>query len=99
MLSRSELHRLAVRPGVALRRANVWKLRFRFTLPACRVERDQIGVNGAAIESLAVESEHPQAVLKVQSALRLENCENQCDPLALSRILGITPLPPEEDYG
>jgi hypothetical protein len=99
MLSGNDLLRLAAHRDVSLQRANVAKRRFRFSLPACRAELDQLLVNGAAIESLAVESEDPQALLGLQSTLRLEDCENQCYPLALSRILGITPLPSEEDYG
>jgi hypothetical protein len=98
-LSRSDLLQRVAQPGVPLHRANVWKRRFRFSLAGCRAELDQLLVNGAAIESIALESEDPQAVLKVQSELRLEDCENQPYPLALSRILGITPLPQEEDYG
>jgi hypothetical protein len=99
MLSGNDLLRLVAHRDVSLQRANVAKRRFRFSLPACRAELDQLLVNGAAIESLAVESEDPQALLGLQSTLRLEDCENQCYPLALSRILGVTPLPREEDYG
>jgi len=98
-LSGNDLLRLVAHRDVSLQRANVAKRRFRFSLPVCRAELDQLLVNGAAIESLAVESEDPQALLELQSTLRLEDCENQCYPLALSRILGITPLPGEEDYG
>ncbi len=75
MLSRSDLFRFVAQPGVALRRANIRKRRFRFSLPACRAELDQLQVNGAAVESLAVESENPEAVLEVQSALRLETAK------------------------
>lgn len=98
-LSNGDLLRFVARPAVPLHRANVCKRRFRFYLRHCRAELDQLLVNGAAIESVAVESEDPQAVLEVQSALRLEDGENQAYPLALSRILGLTPLPHEEDYG
>ena len=99
MLSGNDLLRLVAHRDVSLQRANVAKRRFRFSLRDCRAELDQLLVNGAAIESLAVESENPQTLLGLQSTLRLEDCENQCYPLALSRILGITPLPHEEDYG
>ena len=99
MLSANDLLRLVAQRDVSLRRANVAKRRFRFSLPVCRAELDQLLVNGAATESLALESEDPQALLELQSTLRLEDCENQCYPLALSRILGITPLPGEEAYG
>ncbi len=99
MLSRSGLLQRVAQPAVALQRANVCKRRFRFTLASCRAELDQLLVNGAALESIAIESEDPQAVLEVQSALRLEDCENQSYPLALSRLLGMTPLPGEHAYG
>lgn len=98
-LSGNDLLRLVAHRDVSLQRANVAKRRFRFSLPVCRAEVDQLLVNGAAIESLVVESEDPQALLELQSTLRLEDCDNQCYPLALSRILGITPLTGEEDYG
>jgi hypothetical protein len=96
--SRDLLHWVA-RPGIPLYRANVWKRRFRFALQGCRAELDQLLVNGAAVESVAVESEDAQAVLELCAALRLEDCENQSYPLLLSRILALTPLPHEEDYG
>jgi len=99
MLSKNDLLQFIAQFAVPSYRANVYKRRFRFTLPACRAELDQLLINGAALETLAVESEDPQAVLAVQSLLRIEDCENQSYPLALSRILGITPLPREEDYG
>lgn len=99
MLSKDDLLNLAAQPAGHLQRADVFKRRFRYTLPACRAEFVQLRVNGAAIESIAIESVDAQAILEVQSALRLEDFENQSYPLALSRILGIKPLPREEDYG
>jgi hypothetical protein len=98
-VSSRDLLQWVARPGIPLCRANVWKRRFRFALQGCRAELDQLLVNGAAVESVAVESEDAQAVLEVRAALRLEDCENQSYPLLLSRILGLTPLPHEEDYG
>lgn len=98
-LSLGALLQLVARPGLPLYRANVRKRRFRFTLPDCRAEMDQLLVNGATIESVAVESEDPQAVLRARSTLRLDDCENQSYPLVLSRILGLTPLPRAQDYG
>ncbi|MEO7464092.1 MAG: hypothetical protein ABIV42_01295 [Nitrosospira sp.] len=81
-----------------LYRANLFKRRFRFTLQDCSVEVDHVLVNGAAIQSIAVESEHADQVLAVRSALGLEQFENIAYPLAISRILGLRPLPDEEDY-
>lgn len=81
-----------------LYRANIFKRRFRFTLQDCPVETDHILVNGAAIESIAIESQHAEQVLAVRSALAMEEFENVAYPLAISRIMGIRPLPDEEDY-
>lgn len=67
-------------------------------LAPCDLMFDQLLVNGAAIQSIAIESGDLQAVLEAQSALRLEDCENLSYPLAIARILGIIPLPREEDY-
>ena len=96
-LSLSDLLRLVAQPAVPVHRASVHKRRFRFTLAACSAEFDQLLVNGAAIESIAIESVDPEAVLEVRATLRLDDFENQSYPLALSRILGIAPLPREDD--
>jgi hypothetical protein len=79
--------------GPRLYRANVFKRRSRFTLQDCPVEIDWILVNGAAIESIAIESQCAEQVLAVRSALGLEQFENVAYPLAISRILGIRALP------
>jgi hypothetical protein len=79
--------------GPRLYRANVFKRRSRFTLQDCPVEIDWILVNGAAIESIAIESRCAEQVLAVRSALGLEQFENVAYPLAISRILGIRALP------
>ncbi|MBA2660064.1 MAG: hypothetical protein H0U72_11190 [Nitrosospira sp.] len=79
-------------------RANLFKRRSRFTLEDCPTEIDRILVNGAAVESIAIESRCAAQVLAVRSALGLEQFENIAYPLAISRILGLSPLPDEEDY-
>lgn len=84
--------------GARLCRANLFKRRSRFTLQDCPVEIDRILVNDAAIESIAIESQCAEQVLAVRSALGLEQCENVAYPLAISRILGIQPLPNAQDY-
>ena len=99
MLSRGDLLKLVTHPTAHLHRANVYKCRYRFILPACDAEFDRLLVNGAAIESIAIESVDPRAVQEALAALGLEVSENQSYPLALSRILGITRLPHEEIYG
>ncbi|KIO48349.1 hypothetical protein [Nitrosospira sp. NpAV] len=84
--------------GPRLYRANLLKRRSRFTLQDCPVEVDRILVNGAAIESIAIESQCAEQVLAVRSALGLEQFENVAYPLAISRVLGIRPLPDAENY-
>ncbi len=84
--------------GPRLYRANLFKRRFRFTLQDCPVEIDRILVNDAAIESIAIESQCAEQVLAVRSALGLEQFENLAYPFAISRILGIRPLPNAQDY-
>jgi hypothetical protein len=79
-------------------RANLFKRRFRFTLEDCPTEIDRILINGAAIESIAIESRCAAQVLSVRSALGLEQFENIAYPLAISRILGLSPIPDKEDY-
>jgi len=99
MLFRDELLSLAAQSAIHLNSASVYKRRFHFTLAACRAEYDQLLVNGAAVESVAIESVEPQAVLELQATLRLDDFENQSYPLALSRDLGITPLPRKDGSG
>ncbi len=98
-LSRSDLLGFVARPTSTLYHANVRKRRYRFRLAGCRAELDHMLINGAAIESIALESEDPRAVLELRTALRIQDFENQSYPLALSRILGLTPLPGGENYG
>jgi hypothetical protein len=99
LLSKETFLTLVTQPGMTVYRANVFKRRFRFSLDPCRAEVDHILVNGAAVESVALESQDPQAVLELRTALKLEDRENVSYPLALSRISGIRPLPGEERYG
>ena len=98
-LSLDDLLRFTTQTAGKLVLAYVFKRRFRYTLPACRAEFDQLQVNGATIESIAIESVDPQAILESRAAIQLEDLENQSYPLALSRILGIKPLPHAEEYG
>ena len=87
---------VAATPGLV--RANVFKRRFRFTLGGCAVELDHLAVNGAAIESVAVEAKDGDAVEAARRELGLADCENVSFPLALARICGLQPLPEERDY-
>lgn len=97
-LTEKELLNHVAQGSVPLHRANLFKRRFRFTIQDCPAEIDQVLVNGAAIESIAIESEHAEQVLALRSALGLEAFENVAYPLAISRIMGIRPLPDEGNY-
>lgn len=87
-----------VRPRHGLFRANVHKRRFRFSIAGCAAERDELWVNGAAIQSLALEASEAGAVTALRARLGLADAENVAYPLALSRILGLCPLPRENTY-
>tara|TARA_R110000823_G_scaffold27609_8_gene80354 strand:+ start:12745 stop:13386 length:642 start_codon:yes stop_codon:yes gene_type:complete len=97
--SLEELLRVAVQPASHLQRAKVFKRRFRFSLAHCSAEHDYLLVNGASLESIAIESEHPDAIIEIRSALRLEGFENQAYPLMLCRLLGRLPMPGEDARG
>ncbi|MEN8133435.1 MAG: hypothetical protein ABFS45_25360 [Pseudomonadota bacterium] len=73
--------------------AQVSKYRFGFTVNGCITEIAQLLVNGAAIRTVAVESEDPEAVLQTKEILGLCEYENTSYPLAIKRIIGMEPLP------
>ena len=98
-LSKDDLLGFIAHAATPLSRANVFKRRFRFSLGSCMAEVDQLLVNGAAIQSVAIESEDRHALLALRTALQLEDRENLAYPQVLSRIMGKAPLPHEQDYG
>jgi hypothetical protein len=81
------------RPHTEVRLARVFKQRFHFTIGECRVETNQLLINGAAIQSVAVESEDLTAVLNVRDLVGLGPYENVNYLRAIKRILGLSPLP------
>ena len=85
------------RKGIWL--ASVFKRRFRFSIDTCPTEIDDLLINGAAISSVAVESDNAEAVLAVMAKLGLTEYENINYPLALRRIMGLAPLPKEGTHG
>jgi hypothetical protein len=80
-----------VLPHPELVLARVFKRRFGYTINGCISEIAQLLVNGAAIKTLAVESENIDAVLKAIEILGLQEYENVNYLLAIKRILGMEP--------
>jgi hypothetical protein len=78
--------------------ANVFKRRFYFEIDHCPTEMDELLINGAAIGSVAVESEETLAVLTVLDKLGLSEYENINYPRAIRRIMGRERWPREVDY-
>jgi hypothetical protein len=83
-----------LRPHPALAVAHVFKRRFGFTVRGCTAEIAELLINGAAIRSVAVESEDPEAVREAIAQLGLAAYENVNYPRAIKRVLGLAPLPP-----
>jgi hypothetical protein len=82
-----------IRPHKDLSAAQVFKRRFGFTVNGCITEIADLLVNGAAIRTVAVESEDPEAVLHAMEILGLGAYENVNYLLAIKRIIGMEPVP------
>ncbi len=82
-----------IRPHPALLTARVYKLRFSFTIHKCITEIAHLEINGAAIRTVAVESEDIDAVLDAQATLGLDAYDNVNYLVAIKRIMGLAPLP------
>ncbi len=66
----------------------VFKRRFRFHLGNCRVETVELVVNGAAIQSMAVEGENHDDVQAARDTLGLQVYENMSYLKGMKRIMG-----------
>lgn len=69
------------------------KRRFSFTIEGCIAEFAEVWVNGAGIQTVAVESADAEAVLRARMALALEAYENVSYLKAIKRIIGMHRLP------
>jgi hypothetical protein len=96
--SRNDLLDAVVWPHQDVWQACVCKRRFRFAIDNCATEIDELLINGAAICSVAVESEDAGVVLAVIDKLGLAEYENINYPRAIRRIMGLEPLPNEDSY-
>jgi hypothetical protein len=82
-----------IRPHPALYVAEVYKLRFSFTVNECITEIAHLLVNGASIRTVAVESTDVEAVLEARRMVRLREYANINYLVAIKRIMGLLPLP------
>jgi hypothetical protein len=82
-----------IRPHDKLVPVNVFKRRFAFTVNECITEIAELLINGAAIQTVAVESVDVAAILKARELLGLEEYENINYLKAIKRIIGMEPLP------
>jgi hypothetical protein len=79
-------------PNPELTLARVYKRRFGYSIQGCISEIAELLINGAAIKTVAVESDNIEAVLKAIEMLGLQEYENVNYLLAIKRILGMEPL-------
>ena len=80
-------------PHPQLTAVNVFKLRFAFTVNGCITEIAHLLINGAAIQTVAVEHTDIGAILKAKEMLGLAEYENVNYLRAIKRIIGLEPLP------
>ncbi len=79
-------------PHPELSAVNVFKRRFAFTINGCITEIAQLLINGAAIQTVAVELEDIDAIQKAKELLGLTEYENINYLLAIKRVIGMEPL-------
>jgi len=83
---------VTVDPDLAV--AYVLKIRHAYTINKCITEIAEIKVNGASIMTVCIESEDPSKVIEAKKILGInDKVENVNYPLAMKRIMGLTPLP------
>jgi len=82
-----------IRPHPQLVAVNVFKRRFAFTINNCIAEHANVLVNGAAIQTVNIESVEIDAILEAKKMLGLLEYENVNYLLAIKRIIGMEPIP------
>lgn len=78
-----------IRPHPGLAAVNVFKRRFAFTVNGCIAEHAEIMINGAAIETVSLESVDVEAVLEAKRMLGLDEYENVNYLRAIKRVIGM----------
>lgn len=84
-----------IMPHPRLLAVQVFKRRFAFSINGCITEIAHLLINGAAIQTVAVELEDVDAILKALEMLGLSEYENVNYLLAIKRIVSLAPLPDE----
>ncbi len=82
-----------IRPHKDLVPVRVVKRRFGFMVNECITEYAELLINGAAIQTVAVESTDVEAILKAKEMLGLQDYENVNYLRAIKRIIGMEALP------
>ena len=80
-------------PHPQLFSVRVFKRRFEFTINGCIAEIGHLLINGAAIQTVAVELEDVDAILKALEILGLKEYENINYLLAIKRVISLAPQP------
>lgn len=84
-----------IRPHADLVPVHVFKRRFAFTVCDCITEHAELRFNGAAIQTMAVESIDRAAIHEARRQLGLGEYENVNYLRAIKRVIGQLPLPEE----
>ncbi len=82
-----------IRPNPALSAVRVFKRRFAFTVNECIAEHGEIWINGAALQTMALESVDVPAILEGKKMLGLDEYENVNYLRAIKRVIGMEPIP------
>ncbi|NOR88263.1 MAG: hypothetical protein GQ527_11695 [Bacteroidales bacterium] len=78
--------------------AHTRKIRHAFTINNCICEIADVFVNGAFIQTIAIESEKPELVSETKELLGFTDEENVNYPQAIKRIIGLEDWPNEYDW-
>ncbi len=82
-----------IRPHRDLVAVRVFKRRFAFAVNDCITEHAEVWINGAGLETVAVESTDVPAILEAKRTLGLDDYENVNYLRAIKRVIGMEPMP------
>jgi len=82
-----------IRPHRDLVAVTVFKRRFAFTVNDCITEHAEVWINGAGLQTVAVESTDIPAILEATRTLGLDDYENVNYLRAIKRVIGMEPVP------